>query len=388
MSISSTDHIVMPENEGTEDVETAVEATTEAAPEVTFASLGLPDGIVRKLAQNGVTAPFPIQAATIPDALAKQGHPRPWPHRLRQDPLVRPAAARDAVRRPHREEAPARHHPHPDPRAGDAGRRRPPALRRRPRPEDEGRLRRHVHGQPDLRPRARRRRPRRHPGPPARHHQPRRLLPRGRAHRRPRRGRPDVRPGLPARGHRAARPDPGRRPAHAVLGDDGERDLHPRQAVPHRRGHPRGRQRAGQRHDDVPPHPHREAQGQGAGHRRDRLPQGPHDHLRPHPAGRRPHRRAAARVRCEGRRAARRHDAGRPHPDARGLQGGLRQRARRDRRGRPRYPRRRHRPGPERGPGKATTRTTCTVRAAPRVPVVRAPSSPSPCRTSGARSSG
>ena len=70
MSISSTDHIVMPENEGTEDVETAVEATTEAAPEVTFASLGLPEGIVRKLAQNGVTAPFPIQAATIPDALA------------------------------------------------------------------------------------------------------------------------------------------------------------------------------------------------------------------------------------------------------------------------------------------------------------------------------
>ncbi|WOX10766.1 DEAD/DEAH box helicase [Streptomyces sp. N50] len=69
MSISSTDHIVMPENENEGD-ETAVEATTEAAPEVTFASLGLPDGIVRKLAQNGVTAPFPIQAATIPDALA------------------------------------------------------------------------------------------------------------------------------------------------------------------------------------------------------------------------------------------------------------------------------------------------------------------------------
>ncbi|WP_436737663.1 DEAD/DEAH box helicase [Streptomyces sp. BBFR102] len=36
---------------------------------VTFASLGLPEGIVRKLAQNGVTKPFPIQAATIPDAL-------------------------------------------------------------------------------------------------------------------------------------------------------------------------------------------------------------------------------------------------------------------------------------------------------------------------------
>ncbi|MEX1657103.1 DEAD/DEAH box helicase [Streptomyces pseudovenezuelae] len=62
MSISSTDHVVVPENEGTEGV---VEA-----PEVTFADLGLPEAVVRKLAQNGVTTPFPIQAATIPDALA------------------------------------------------------------------------------------------------------------------------------------------------------------------------------------------------------------------------------------------------------------------------------------------------------------------------------
>ncbi|MEU9732394.1 DEAD/DEAH box helicase, partial [Streptomyces sp. NPDC048002] len=59
MSISSTDHVVVPENED----ETAV-------PEITFADLGLPEGVVRKLAQNGVTTPFPIQAATIPDALA------------------------------------------------------------------------------------------------------------------------------------------------------------------------------------------------------------------------------------------------------------------------------------------------------------------------------
>ncbi|GAA2956682.1 DEAD/DEAH box helicase [Kitasatospora cinereorecta] len=47
-----------------------VEDAADAEPTVTFASLGLPEGIVRKLAQNGVTAPFPIQAATIPDALA------------------------------------------------------------------------------------------------------------------------------------------------------------------------------------------------------------------------------------------------------------------------------------------------------------------------------
>ncbi|MFJ8054418.1 DEAD/DEAH box helicase, partial [Streptomyces luteogriseus] len=59
MSIASTDHVVVPENEATED-----------APEITFEDLGLPEGVVRKLAQNGVTTPFPIQAATIPDALA------------------------------------------------------------------------------------------------------------------------------------------------------------------------------------------------------------------------------------------------------------------------------------------------------------------------------
>ncbi|WP_028815092.1 DEAD/DEAH box helicase [Streptomyces flavidovirens] len=104
MSISSTDRTAMPENaetvvatadvieateltaeipaeitelddaveaaEATEADDTEAAADVDAEPTVTFASLGLPDGIVRKLAQNGVTAPFPIQAATIPDALA------------------------------------------------------------------------------------------------------------------------------------------------------------------------------------------------------------------------------------------------------------------------------------------------------------------------------
>ncbi|MFC9754377.1 DEAD/DEAH box helicase [Streptomyces sp. NPDC056921] len=53
------------------DIDSAdAEADADAEPTITFADLGLPEGIVRKLAQNGVTAPFPIQAATIPDALA------------------------------------------------------------------------------------------------------------------------------------------------------------------------------------------------------------------------------------------------------------------------------------------------------------------------------
>ncbi|MFH8882099.1 DEAD/DEAH box helicase [Streptomyces californicus] len=48
----------------------ADEPAADAEPTLTFGDLGLPEGIVRKLGQNGVTAPFPIQAATIPDALA------------------------------------------------------------------------------------------------------------------------------------------------------------------------------------------------------------------------------------------------------------------------------------------------------------------------------
>ncbi|MEV8534903.1 DEAD/DEAH box helicase [Streptomyces sp. NPDC051211] len=95
MSISSSDRAVMPENDSIEAVETLVvdetiealeaevadvvdvadetdtiDADTDAEPTITFGDLGLPEGVVRKLAQNGVTTPFPIQAATIPDALA------------------------------------------------------------------------------------------------------------------------------------------------------------------------------------------------------------------------------------------------------------------------------------------------------------------------------
>ncbi|MFG2756767.1 DEAD/DEAH box helicase [Streptomyces wuyuanensis] len=77
MSISSSDRAVMPENDeiveagGTPVTDEAADAVeTSDAPEVTFGDLGLPEGVVRKLAQNGVTVPFPIQAATIPDALA------------------------------------------------------------------------------------------------------------------------------------------------------------------------------------------------------------------------------------------------------------------------------------------------------------------------------
>ena len=44
----------------------------DAAPRIgpTFASLGVPAPLIAVLAQAGITGPFPIQAATLPDALA------------------------------------------------------------------------------------------------------------------------------------------------------------------------------------------------------------------------------------------------------------------------------------------------------------------------------
>ncbi|MFI0876156.1 DEAD/DEAH box helicase [Streptomyces parvus] len=68
--------VTAPAAEKTDEAAEAAEAEAtdsseaSAEPTVTFGDLGLPEGIVRKLAQNGVTTPFPIQAATIPDALA------------------------------------------------------------------------------------------------------------------------------------------------------------------------------------------------------------------------------------------------------------------------------------------------------------------------------
>ena len=42
----------------------------EVAADNGFAALGLPERVVERLARDGITAPFPIQSATIPDALA------------------------------------------------------------------------------------------------------------------------------------------------------------------------------------------------------------------------------------------------------------------------------------------------------------------------------
>jgi superfamily II DNA/RNA helicase len=51
------------------DAPADLEASTDAGRD-TFQALGLPDALVRALAADGIVTPFPIQVATIPDALA------------------------------------------------------------------------------------------------------------------------------------------------------------------------------------------------------------------------------------------------------------------------------------------------------------------------------
>ncbi|BCB83242.1 hypothetical protein Psuf_005550 [Phytohabitans suffuscus] len=48
----------------------AVRRPRSTAPSTTFSQLGVPAPLVEALAKGGVTTPFPIQAATLPDVLA------------------------------------------------------------------------------------------------------------------------------------------------------------------------------------------------------------------------------------------------------------------------------------------------------------------------------
>src|SRR5579859_590963 len=48
----------------------AEKSVTMPADPVTFADLGVPAPLLTALAGNGITMPFPVQAAVLPDALA------------------------------------------------------------------------------------------------------------------------------------------------------------------------------------------------------------------------------------------------------------------------------------------------------------------------------
>ncbi|WP_410810792.1 DEAD/DEAH box helicase [Micromonospora sp. 067-2] len=60
---------IAPETLDAEQIEPAA-APAETAEAIDFAALGLPEPLVRALARQGITTPFEIQRATVPDALA------------------------------------------------------------------------------------------------------------------------------------------------------------------------------------------------------------------------------------------------------------------------------------------------------------------------------
>ncbi len=49
---------------------TSAQSTPHTDLQPTFAALGVPAALVRSLAERGITAPFPIQTATLKDTLA------------------------------------------------------------------------------------------------------------------------------------------------------------------------------------------------------------------------------------------------------------------------------------------------------------------------------
>jgi superfamily II DNA/RNA helicase len=88
----------------------AVPAAVPAASAATFAQLGVPAALTKVLAADGITAPFPIQTATLPDALAgrdvlgrgKTGSGKTFAFVL---PLLARLAASTSPRRPGRPRA-------------------------------------------------------------------------------------------------------------------------------------------------------------------------------------------------------------------------------------------------------------------------------------------
>jgi superfamily II DNA/RNA helicase len=88
----------------------AVRRPRSTAPSATFGQLGVPAPLVEALAAGGVTTPFPIQSATLPDALAgrdvlgrgRTGSGKTYAFAL---PLLARLAARPARRRPGRPRA-------------------------------------------------------------------------------------------------------------------------------------------------------------------------------------------------------------------------------------------------------------------------------------------
>ena len=265
---------------------------------ISFADLGVPDDLVAVLAKRGITEPFDVQAATIPDALAGRDVCGRAPTGSGKTIAFGvPLVARIGKAR---KRQPTALDPRAHPRAHRPDLPRARAARGRPQPQRHlglrrGRLRRPA---PQLEPRRRRARrvsrPARRPAPPGRAQARRR---RGGRHRR---SRPHGRHGLPARGPAPARPDTQVAPDVVVLGDARRCDQGARPATTSTNaGPPRGRRRRARRPRRAPRVlAGRRTRARG-GHRRARSRGRPDDRVLPHAARRRPaHHAARARRRA------------------------------------------------------------------------------------------
>ena len=183
----------------------ALRSTREPSMPPTFAALGVPAHLCARLDELGITEPFPVQAATLPDALAGRDVCGKAPTGSGKTiAFGLPLLARIEQGRAPPAQGP-RARAHPRARLAGAGAAAGPVLGH----QDRGarRLRRRRHGAADEGARQGRRDRRRHPRPPQGPPRPRLAAARRRQPRRHRRGRPHGRHGLPARGAAPARPD-------------------------------------------------------------------------------------------------------------------------------------------------------------------------------------
>jgi len=168
--------------------------------DISFTHLHLPESLARGIADAGFERCTPIQAQTLPRALAGFGHCRTGPDGHRQDRRVpgrdvfEPAAEGCSGRSSGQRAARADHRPDARARGPDPSRRGNPGPVHGP--DARAGLRRRRLRKAATHPRAGRRRPDRHAGPPHRLLQAARVRPARRAGRDPRRSRPHVRPRL------------------------------------------------------------------------------------------------------------------------------------------------------------------------------------------------
>ena len=196
----------------------------------------MPAALVDVLDDDGITAPFPVQAATLPDALAGRdilgraqtgsgktlGFSLPMVSRLAGGSTASAQAARPG--------------PRADPRARHPGDGGAQAARAGDEPVGHHHLRRRRLRAAGERAAAQDRHRRRHPRPARRPDRAGRVRPVRRRDHGHRRGGPDGRPRLPAHRPAAARDDAGRRPADAVLRHARRRRRRARAALPQRPG--------------------------------------------------------------------------------------------------------------------------------------------------------